>query len=73
MRAITVVRFPNGSWSTGGRVSDPDYAECECYVILSESDKAAKKQAQSVRRRIVTKGQSMPTQGAPYRQPSTVD
>lgn len=69
MKAITVVRFPNGSWSTGGRVSDPDYEQCECYVVPSISDAEAKKTAQAVRRRLAGKGLSMPSPAAPYHHP----
>ncbi|MPQ69456.1 hypothetical protein GC387_22880 [Pseudomonas sp. MWU12-2323] len=72
MNVITVVRFPNGSWSTGGRVSDPDYEECEVYVVPYDSDAAAKKQAQAVRRRYVNKGLALPSQKTPYRHPLTV-
>jgi len=45
----TVARFPNGSWTTGGKPSDPDYAECEVWRIDAESRDDAKKKAQSKR------------------------
>ena len=69
MKPFTVVRWPNGSWSTGGKVSDPDYERCEVYVVpFTTNDAAAKKQAQAVRRRLVAKGLALPTQSAPYTQ-----
>lgn len=71
-RLLTVVRFPNGTWSTGGPVSDPDYAMCEVYVVPFKSDAEARKMAQAVRRRLVSKALPVPSQGAPYRHPLTV-
>lgn len=29
----TVVRFPAGVWNGGGGRSNPDYSECEVYVM----------------------------------------
>ena len=71
MKLITVVRFPNGSWSMGGPVSDPDYMQCEVYVVPFDSDKEAKKLAQAVRRRLVAKALDLPTQESPYQHPRT--
>lgn len=45
----TVARFPNGFWSTGGKPTDPDYAECEVFAILATSREQAKKKAQARR------------------------
>lgn len=45
----TVARFPNGFWSTGGKPTDPDYAECEVFTILATSREQAKKRAQARR------------------------
>lgn len=45
----TVVRFPNGSWSYGGRPTDPDYAECETWRIDASNGPAAVKKAQAKR------------------------
>ena len=45
--AWTVARFPNGDWSTGGRPSDPDYSECEVFVVMAHSRDEAKKKAQA--------------------------
>lgn len=42
----TVARFPDGSWCTGGRPDDPDYALCEVFRIEAESRDEAKKKAQ---------------------------
>lgn len=56
----TVVRFPNGSWSTGGKPTDPDYAECEVWKIHATSREAATRKAQgrrsSARRAATLKG-----------------
>ena len=46
----TVVRFPNGSWSYGGRPDSPDYAGCEVWRIYAATGKIAVKRAQSRRR-----------------------
>lgn len=45
----TVVRFPNGSWSTGGKPTDPDYALCEIWQIEADSREKATKKAQTKR------------------------
>lgn len=45
----TVVRFPAGDWSCGGRIDDPDYAECEKWQIVATSGEKAIKKAQSKR------------------------
>lgn len=66
MRAITVGRFPDGSWTTGGPVSDSIYQDCEVYLTQATSDAEAKKKAQSVRRRLLDKGHPLPTQSRPY-------
>lgn len=29
----TVARFPDGSWTTGGKPNDPDYANCEVFEV----------------------------------------
>ncbi len=50
MKLWTVVRFPNGSWSYGGKPTDPDYAECEVWVIEANTGPAAVKKAQVKRR-----------------------
>jgi len=47
----TVVRFPNGSWSTGGRPDDPEYALCEVFEVVAGCRNEAKKLAQAVRYR----------------------
>jgi hypothetical protein len=51
MMLWTVVRFPNGDWSTGGKPTDPDYAECEVWQIEASSRDEAKKKAQAKRSR----------------------
>lgn len=51
MSMFTVVRFPNGSWSYGGRPDDPDYSECEVYQVEAASSKKAVQKAQSKRSR----------------------
>ncbi len=62
----TVVRFPNGSWSGGGKASDPDYEDCEVYRIPAESLPTATNKAQGVRSRLNKKGATLPTQAEPY-------
>ncbi|OWY38870.1 hypothetical protein CEK28_10605 [Xenophilus sp. AP218F] len=47
----TVVRFPNGSWSYGGKPTDPDYEECEIWQIEATSAEKAVKKAQAKRSR----------------------
>lgn len=47
----TVVRFPNGSWSYGGRPDSPDYELCEVWQISAESAKGAVRKAQARRSR----------------------
>ena len=44
-----VVRFPNGSWSNGGKESDSDYEECEKFRIDASNPKEAVKKAQAKR------------------------
>lgn len=65
-RRWTVARFPAGVWSGGGSKNDPDYAECEVYLITAESLDKAKKKAQAVRGRLVKKNADLPSQAAPY-------
>ena len=49
--AWTVARFPDGTWTTGGNPTDPDYANCEVWVIEAAGRDAAKRKAQAQRRR----------------------
>ncbi len=65
-RIWTVVRFPAGVWSGGGSRNDPDYSECEVFLIPAESLHKAKKKAQAVRAGLVKKGSPLPTQATPY-------
>lgn len=66
-RIWTVGRFPAGVWSGGGRLNDPDYSECEVYLIPAESLDRAKKKAQAIRSRLVKKGSELPSQASPYK------
>ncbi|CAG9254827.1 conserved hypothetical protein [Paraburkholderia unamae] len=50
-RLWTVVRFPNGSWSYGGKPGDPDYELCEVWQIEATSADKAVKKAQAKRSR----------------------
>jgi len=54
-RIWTVVRFPNGSWSYGGKPDSPDYEQCEVWRIAAESAKEAVKKAQAKRSRDARK------------------
>jgi|MCNG01.1.fsa_nt_gb hypothetical protein len=65
-RIWTIGRFPAGVWSGGGSRNDPDYSQCEVYLIPAESLDKAKKKAQAVRARLVKKGSTLPTQAVPY-------
>lgn len=47
----TVARFPDGSWSYGGKPTDPEYAGCEVFRISAVDGMAAKKKAQAKRSR----------------------
>lgn len=49
MMLWTVVRFPNGLWSYGGRIDDPDYSECEKWRIDAETGPQAVREAQAIR------------------------
>lgn len=51
----TVVRFPNGSWSYGGKPTDPAYAECEVWQIEAPNAPRAVKKAQAKRSNEVRK------------------
>ncbi len=39
MNRLLVVRFPNGSWSYGGKENDPDYEQCEKFWIETNKSK----------------------------------
>jgi len=65
-RLWTVVRFPAGNWSGGGRPTDTDYECCEVYRIPALGLDKAKKKAQSIRARLVKNGTTLPTQATPY-------
>lgn len=58
---ITVVRFPNGHWSTGGRPDSPDYELCEIWRIEAPDEKTAIKRAQGRRARARAKRASSPS------------
>lgn len=62
----TIVRFPAGDWSGGGKPDDPDYALCEVYIIPADSYDKAKKKAQAVRARLLKNGAPLPSQASPY-------
>ena len=58
---LLVVRFPNGSWSHGGKPDDPDYEECEKYMVETDKSKAlspkeAIRMAQDSRRKQIRCG-----------------
>lgn len=55
MQMWTVARYPNGSWDTGGRMDNPDYAECEVFRVAAEGRDQAKKKAQAERRKNLRK------------------
>jgi hypothetical protein len=47
----TVARFPDGSWTTGGKPDDRDYANCEVFRVEADNREQAKRKAQAKRRR----------------------
>lgn len=47
----TVVRFPSGDWSTGGKPTDPEYAECEVFQVMARNRDEAKRRGQAKRSR----------------------
>ncbi|WMD24016.1 hypothetical protein RAS12_30760 (plasmid) [Achromobacter seleniivolatilans] len=51
----TIVRFPDGSWSYGGKPNDPAYEFCEKWQIPAVEAKQAVKLAQARRRRTLPK------------------
>jgi hypothetical protein len=51
----TVARFPNGTWSYGGRPDDPDYEQCEVFRVLAADGPRAVRKAQGVRVRAKRK------------------
>ena len=48
-RTWTVVRFPNGDWSFGGKADDPAYSECEKWQIEAFTSSQAITKAKSRR------------------------
>jgi len=50
----TIVRFPDGSWSFGGKPEDPAYERCEKWRLLAGDGKQAVKRAQGRRRRTLS-------------------
>lgn len=46
-RTWTVARFPSGEWCTGGRVSDPEYAESWVTQVEAKDRAEAKKKGQA--------------------------
>lgn len=51
----TVARFPDGSWTTGGKPNDPDYANCEVFEVDAKDRDTAKRKAQARRQRLIRK------------------
>lgn len=47
----TVARFPNGSWSSGGKPDSKEYQSCEVFVVDADSREKATKKGQSQRSR----------------------
>lgn len=59
MKSLLVVRFPNGTWSYGGKADDPDYELCEKFEITTDKSRLdpghAIKIAQGRRKRLKAK------------------
>lgn len=51
----TVARFPDGSWASGGKPTDSDYALCEVWRIEADSRAEAVRKAQAKRSRARAK------------------
>lgn len=66
LKRWTIVRFPAGVWSGGGSRNDPDYSECEVYLIPGETLDKAKKKAQAIRGGLIKKSAVLPTQATPF-------
>lgn len=49
----TAARFPDGSWTAGGRADDPDYACCSVYRVLAETLQEAKRKGQAEHRKAL--------------------
>lgn len=63
----TVARFPNGSWASGGKPNDPDYALCEVWRIEAPTRAKAIKAAQAKRGRARRKAAaSTPLKGGEH-------
>ncbi|WP_455233505.1 hypothetical protein [Geopseudomonas aromaticivorans] len=45
----TVVRFPDGEWSSGGSPDDPDYVDCEVFQVEAPSRDLAVRRARARR------------------------
>ena len=60
----TVARFPNGSWSTGGRADDPDYAACNVYRVPADDEKEAKRKGQAEHRKALRNAAKQSSQSA---------
>lgn len=52
-----VARFPDGSWSSGGRASSPEYANCEIFRVLATGRDDAEKKAKAEHRKAKRKAQ----------------
>lgn len=50
-RLWVVARFPDGSWSEGGKAEDPVYEGCEIFKVVANGAEQARKKAQALRRR----------------------
>jgi hypothetical protein len=55
----TVARFPDGSWSTGGKPGAPDYRHCEVWQIEASSREDARKKAMAKRAAARRKGRKV--------------
>jgi hypothetical protein len=59
----TVARFPNGSWTSGGKPDAPDYAECEVWQIEADHRDQAVKKAKAKRAYAQSKKNKEPRNG----------
>lgn len=61
-----VVRFPDGSWSSGGKASSPEYECCEVYKVPAAGREEAEKRAKAIRKQLIRKKSELPSQAAPF-------
>lgn len=58
IKNLTVVRFPDGTWSWGGKPDSPTYDGCEVFIVeTAQDEKSAVRKAQYKRQKIKRAGE----------------